>query len=171
MDKGHIQIFCGEGKGKTSAAVGQGIKAADSGKSVVVIQFLKGNMQGGFDILKKLEPDIKLFSFEKSEKPFEELDEDERREETENIRNGVNFAKKVLTTGGCDLLILDEFLGLFDNDILTGDDFRELIEAKSEDVAIIMTGINASEDICRYAGEITKLETIKFLKGESDVSI
>ena len=170
MDKGHILVFCGEGRGKTSAAVGQGIKAADSGKSVVIIQFLKGNMPGGFDILKKLEPEIKLFSFEKSERPFEDLNDEERREETENIRNGVNFAKKVLSTGGCDLLILDEFLGLFDNDILTLDDFHELLEAKGEDVGIIMTGINAGEEICKSAGEITKLETVKFLKGESDVS-
>ncbi|MCR4744987.1 MAG: cob(I)yrinic acid a,c-diamide adenosyltransferase [Lachnospiraceae bacterium] len=171
MDKGHIQIFCGEGRGKTSAAVGQGIKAAERGKSVVIIQFLKGNTSGGFDILKRLEPDIKLFSFEKSESPYEELSDEERIEEAGNIRNGVNFAKKVLTTGGCDLLILDEFLGLFDNDILTIEDFKDLIEAKGENVGIIMTGINVREDICKYAGEITKLETVKFLKGESDVSI
>ncbi len=170
MNNGRILVFCGEGRGKTSAAVGQGIKAADRGKSVVIIQFLKGNTPGGFDILKKLEPEIKLFSFEKSERPFEDLNDEERREETENIRNGVNFAKKVLSTGGCDLLILDEFLGLFDNDILTWDDFHELLEAKGEDVSIIMTGINAGEEIVRCAGEITKLETVKFLKGESDVS-
>ena len=167
----HIQIFCGEGKGKTSAAVGQGIKAADMGKTVVIIQFLKGNTPGGYDILKKLEPEIKLFSFEKSERPFEELNEEEQREETGNIKNGVNFAKKVLSTGGCDLLILDEFLGLFDNDILTKEDFRELLEAKSEDVGIIMTGINVRKEICESAEEITRLETVKFLKGESDVSI
>lgn len=171
MDKGHVQIFCGKGRGKTSAAVGQGIKAANMGKSVVFIQFLKGNTQGGFEILKRLEPEIKLFSFEKSELPFEDLSEEEKKEESENIRNGVNFAKKVLTTGGCDLLILDEFLGLFDNGILNSDDFRELLDAKGENVGIIMTGINGNEEICKSVEEITKLETIKFLKGESDVSI
>ncbi|MCR5527326.1 MAG: cob(I)yrinic acid a,c-diamide adenosyltransferase [Lachnospiraceae bacterium] len=170
MEQGLIQIFGGTGRGKTSAAVGQGIKAASLGRSVVMIQFLKGSPQGEFDIIKRLEPEIKLFSFEKSEKCFEELNDDEKKEEIQNIRNGFNFAKKVLQTGECDLLILDEFLGLFDNKILGLEDLQELISAKNENTGIIMTGINVSDDICRCVDEITKLETVRFLKGESYAS-
>lgn len=170
MEQGLIQIYAGDGRGKTSAAIGQGIKAAGAGRSVVIIQFLKGNATGEFDIIKRLEPEIKLFSFEKSDKCFIDLTDEEKLEEIQNIRNGFNFAKKVLSTGECDLLILDEFLGLFDNEIMTIEDLKELLAAKSEDVGIIMTGIHVSDDVCRCVDEVTKLETTRFMKGESNGS-
>ena len=58
------------------------------------------------------------------------LSEDKKQEEIVNIKNGLNFAKKVLTTGECDLLILDEVLGLIDNEIITVEDLKNLLEAR-----------------------------------------
>lgn len=159
-ERGIIQIFGGTGKGKTSAAIGQGIKAATNGKNVTVIQFLKGNMDGDFDILKRLEPELRLFSFEKSGQRFDDLPPNEQEEEKQNIMNGFNFAKKVLMTGQCDLLILDEFLGLLDTGVITMEDFNDLLSVKPENVGIIMTGIKINEDICFMADEITEMETI-----------
>ncbi len=161
-EKGLIQIFAGTGRGKTSAAIGQGVKAATLGKTVSVIQFLKGKTDGEFDIIKRLEPEIKLFCFEKSDVCFDDLSDTEKEEEKQNIRNGFNFAKKVLMTAECDLLILDEFLGLFDTGLLSIDDFKDLLSAKPSEIGIIMTGININEDICRMADEVTKLETVVF---------
>ena len=66
MGKGHVTIFCGGGKGKTSAALGQGIFGASAGKSVILIQFLIGKMGERIDFIKRLEPEIKVFCFEKS---------------------------------------------------------------------------------------------------------
>ena len=66
MDRRIVQVFYGPGKGKTSAAVGQCIRAASLGQSVIIIQFLKGNDAEEFNFLEKLEPDIKLFRFEKA---------------------------------------------------------------------------------------------------------
>ena len=60
MDRRIVQVFYGPGKGKTSAAVGQCIRAASLGQSVIIIQFLKGNDAEEFNFLEKLEPDIKL---------------------------------------------------------------------------------------------------------------
>lgn len=162
MEEGFVQIFGGEGKGKTGAAIGQGIKAASAGKSVVIIQFLKGKDTGEFEIIRRLEPEIKLFSFEKSEECFEELSEERKREEVQNIRNGLNFAKKVLVTGECDLLILDEILGLIDNHIIGIEDLKTLIEAKPDEIGMIMTGIHISDEVCAMADEITKLTTTRF---------
>ena len=82
--------------------------------------------------------------------------------------NGFNFAKKVLVTGECDLLILDEFLGLIDTGLLTIDDFRELLSVKPENVSIIMTGIKIDEDICFLADEITEMETIRLEKAQGN---
>ncbi len=162
MEKGLISIFCGEGKGKTSAAIGQGLKAANEGKTVVIIQFLKGKTSGEFDILKRLEPEIKLFRFEKSDICFDDLPPEKQREESLNIRNGLNFAKKVLVTGECDVLILDEFLGLIDNKIMDIGDLKELLNSKPEEVGIVMTGINIKDEVIKCVDEITRLETVRF---------
>ena len=64
MDRRIVQVFYGPGKGKTSAAVGQCIRAASLGQSVIIIQFLKGKDAEEFNFLEKLEPDVKLFRFE-----------------------------------------------------------------------------------------------------------
>ena len=64
--------------------------------------------------MKRLEPEIKIFRFEKSDEDYVNLSEERKTEEWQNIRNGLNFAKKVLYTGECSLLILDEVLGLID---------------------------------------------------------
>lgn len=59
-----------------------------------MIQFLKGRHTGTLDYLKRLEPEVKVFRFEKMNRYYEELSEDEQREESINILNGVNFAKR-----------------------------------------------------------------------------
>ena len=77
-----------------------------------MVQFLKGMLgEGAADVLKRLEPDLKFFRFEHSKERFEDLPEDQKHEELMNMRNGFNFARKVMTTGECDVLILDEILG------------------------------------------------------------
>ena len=111
---GRVQIFTGDGYGKTMAALGEALIAAASGKRVVVIQFLKGRGLTDSTFERQLEPEIKIFRFEKSDADFLSLPEEKQREEAQNIRNGICFARKVLTTGQCDLLVLDEVLGLVD---------------------------------------------------------
>ncbi len=160
MNQGIIQIYCGEGHGKSAAALGQAIHAASLGKNVVIIKFLKGLEDSEF--MKRLEPEIKVFRFEKSEMNFEELSESEKKEEAQNIRNGLNFAKKVLTTGGCDMLILDEVLGLIDNHIIEAEELRMILEAKTEDETIILTGIQLHDETCIVADEIYKIEPMNF---------
>ena len=108
MAEGCIYIYTGDGRGKSPAAIGRAVQAAVEGKRVVIIQFLKGKGLGDSDFLRRMEPEIKLFRFEKSDGNFVELPEEKKQEEIQNIRNGIGFAKKVLTTGECDLLILDD---------------------------------------------------------------
>ena len=110
MKRGMLQIYYGEGQGKTSAALGNAIRYASAGKTVCIVQFMKGQLSTSY--LSRLEPEIKIFRFERSPEGFDTLTDEEKQEEKINIANGLNFAKKVLTTGECDLLVLDEVLGL-----------------------------------------------------------
>ena len=73
-------------------ALGKSIRSCSRGNSVVIIQFLKGRETGELNYLNNMNLDIKLFRFEKSDKFYEELDEQEQAEQRENIRNGLNFA-------------------------------------------------------------------------------
>lgn len=160
MNQGMIHIYSGDGHGKTPAAWGEALQAASEGKEVVVIQFLKSRGLQDSEFLKRLEPEIKFFRFEKSQGEFNSLSEAEKAEEVMNIKNGLNFAKKVLTTGGCDLLILDEVLGLIDVGIISVSDLKSLIEAKQEEATLIMTGIQLSDEVCALADEVSKIERI-----------
>ena len=161
MSEGLIYVYFGDGKGKTTAAVGQAIRAASQGKSVFIVQFLKGKNQTELDFIRRLEPEIKLFTFEKSDEFYFDLSEEEKKEAIANIRNGLNFAKKVLATGECDCLILDEALGLIDNQIVTIEDFKALIAAKPEDKSLIITGIQLPDEIRELADEVSKVVTVK----------
>lgn len=163
MKKGSIHIYSGDGHGKSPAALGRAVQMACHGESVVIIQFLKGRGLEDSEFLKRLEPEIKLFRFEKSDENFAQLTEAQKAEEICNIKNGLNFAKKVLTTGECDLLILDEVLGLIDNNIISVEDLKNLLEAKNdEEMDIIMTGITLNDEVCVLADEVTRMETVKF---------
>jgi len=164
MAKGLVYIYAGDGRGKSSAALGRALQAAMEGKNVVIIQFLKGKKLGNSDFLRRMEPEIKLFRFEKSDGNFEALSEERKKEEVVNIKNGMNFAKKVLATGECDLLILDEVLGLVEKEILSVEELKAMLECR-EDTSIILTGIKLSDEICLLADEVSKIETVKFKFG------
>lgn len=159
MDKGLVHIICGEGKGKTTSAIGQGIRAASERKSVIIIQFLKEKQRDEIGFIKRLEPEIKVFRFEKTEKSFGELSEDEKQEERQNLKNGLNFARKVLVTEECDVLILDEVLGLVENGITTVEELRTLIQAKDPNTELILTGICEVRELWDLADTITELVT------------
>lgn len=162
MKSGLIHIYSGDGRGKSPAAFGQAIMSAAAGKRVVIIQFLKGKGVSASEFINRLEPEIKIFRFEKSDGNFMELPEERKQEEIINIKNGLNYAKKVLTTGECDLLILDEVLGLIDNDIISVEELKNLLEARDEETDIIITGIALNDEICMLADEVSRIETLKF---------
>ncbi len=162
MGKGMIQIYSGEGHGKSPAALGRAVQAACRGEYVVIIQFLKGRGLAESEFVKRLEPEIKIFRFEKSVEDFSLLSEEHKAEEKQNIRNGLNFARKILNTGECSLLILDEVLGLIDNEIITVEELKTLLAGKPEEMEIIMTGIALNDEVCALADNVTKVETMYF---------
>ena len=162
MRQGAVHIYSGDGHGKSPAALGRAVITAALGKNVVIIQFLKGKGLADTEFIRRLEPEIKVFRFEKSDMIFFELSEEKKTEEVINIKNGINFAKKVLATGECDLLILDEILGLIDNHIITVEELKSLLSARDEETDVILAGISLNDEICMLADEVSKIETIKY---------
>ena len=161
MERGIVHIYTGDGRGKSPAALGRAVLAAAAGEQVVIIQFLKGKGLEDTEFVRRLEPEIKLFRFEKSDEFYEELPEEKKAEEAMNIRNGMNFAKKVLSTGECNLLILDEVLGLIEKNIISVEEVENLLNQRGE-TDVILTGISLNDEICTLADEVSKIETLKF---------
>lgn len=154
MSSGVVQIYYGDGHGKSTAALGNAIHAASEGKNVIVIQFLKGKMEKELEFLQRLEPEIKFFRFSKSDAPFDELGEDEKKEESINLKNGFNYGKKVVSTGACDMIIFDEILGLLDHKVITIEDIRSMMECRPEEMDIIFTGRILQGGVREFADEI-----------------
>ena len=94
MAEGCIYIYTGDGRGKSPAAIGRAVQAAVEGKRVVIIQFLKGKGLEDSDFLRRMEPEIKLFRFEKSDSNFVELPEEKKQEEIQNTEGTVGMQRR-----------------------------------------------------------------------------
>lgn len=165
MEPGKITVFTGEGKGKSAAALGMALDAASEGKTAFIIQFLKGRGLAESYFCKRMEPDIKIFRFEKSEMDFEDRPEEQKEDDVTIIRNSLGFAKKVLSTEECDILVLDEVLGVIDNGIITVPELRELVGHRGA-TQIIFTGRVMNDELCTFVDEISEIRTVRFKRYE-----
>ena len=136
----NIIIYYGEGNAKTYAAIGNAVAAASEGKTVEVIHFFKGKNEFTANYYSRLEPEIKFFSFQRCNGDYNDLPEREKEEECENMKNGFLFAKKVMTTRSCDVLVLDEFLGLEKRNVICEDEMEAFFAAKPPSLKLILTG-------------------------------
>lgn len=161
MRKGAIQVIYGAGHGKTEMALGRAIIDAEHEKNIIMIQFLKGNQAQCSAFLRRMEPEFKVFSFERNDILYDRQTPAERQEEVINIKNGLNYAKKVMVTGECDVLILDGILGLLDYEIICLEDLKTLLKCKNDAMDVILTGRMFPEELKDYVDEIACIETRK----------
>lgn len=161
MKESMIQVICGPGRGKTTGAIGRGVTALTKGQTVYMVQFLKGALDtDNMEIIQRLEPEFKIFRFEKTPVFFDRLTQEEKEEARICIRNGLNFARKVLVTGECDVLILDEILGILDEGVITGEELCAIItQAREAEIQLILTGNVYPDDLDAYVDEVTKIQT------------
>ena len=172
MNECLIQVICGPGRGKTTSAIGRGIVSLGMGKCVSMVQFLKGSMDADkMEVIKRLEPEFKLFRFEKTSTAFDQLSDEEKEEARASIRNGLNFARKVLTTGECDILILDEILGILDEGIISLDELAGLIaHARQMETKLVLTGTVYPAGLDAYVDEVTRIQT-RYEEGGSENTV
>lgn len=161
MKQGKVQAYYGYGRGKTSAALGHAIQEASKGGNCVVLQFLKERDDDEIEFARRLEPQIKLFRFQKSADLYDNLSEDVKFEEELNMKNGLNYARKVLVTGECSLLVLDEVLGLLDKKILTTEELVKLLQARTDETTVILTGRVMDEALLPYIDQVYRIHTEK----------
>lgn len=161
LNKGLIQVYTGNGKGKTTAALGQALRSVGAGLTVYMVQFLKSSDTGELHSVEKLYPMLQIFRFERPRGFFWTLNESQKAELKEDIDTAYSFCKKVLDNNECDVLILDEIMGVLRNLLLSVNDVLELINHKPDSMELILTGRDVPGEIAEAADLVTEMREIK----------
>ena len=135
MKQGLVQVYFGRGKGKTTAALGQGFRATGHGFKVYMIQFMKGNTKYGEVEAIKNTPNFELKQF-----GTPDLIEVPREIDFEEGKKALEFAEKIITENKHDIVILDEVGVAIEMNIVDVEDVLKLIEKKPDNVELVLTG-------------------------------
>ncbi len=161
LKQGFIHAYSGDGKGKTTAAIGLGIRAVGAGMKVIMIQFLKSRQSSELKALSKLEPDFKVFHFEKKRGFFNTLKESDIKELKSELNNALQFTKKLFDTKEADVIILDEIFGVIENGLVEEAHFQSLMIDKPQEVELILTGRKVPQLLYHSIDYISNIEKIK----------
>ncbi len=167
MEQRLIQIYTGDGKGKTTAALGQALRALGRGLVVIIIQFLKGEETGEVMFLQKQAPAMEVCRCNTQKKfPWEMNDEeiDLLRKET---MDGFRRAEEIVVHNSCDMLILDEVIGALNRGYIPFENLKKLLAARPKSMELVLTGRGADKTLIDLADLVTEMKNIKhpFEKG------
>ena len=156
MDKGYIHIYTGNGKGKTTAALGLALRAAGHGYKTFIGQFMKGSHYGELTSLKNIkEIDIEQFGG-KDCITIDQVDEQHK----ELARKGLDRIKEVLRKNEYKIVILDEICVTIWFGIIAEQEVIDVLKSKPSNIEIVLTGRNASKTLLEYADLITEMKEV-----------
>ncbi|MBE0520321.1 cob(I)yrinic acid a,c-diamide adenosyltransferase, partial [Candidatus Bathyarchaeota archaeon] len=155
LEQGLVQVYTGNGKGKTSAAFGLALRAIGRGLKVYVVQFIKGGFDyGELYVVDKL-PNFKLKAFGRgkfvTEKP-------PSKEDVKLSEEALALAEQVVKSGEYDIVILDEINVALNLKLVNLDEVLELIKNKPKHVELILTGRYAPKEIIEAADLVTEMK-------------
>jgi len=156
--RGIVQVYTGNGKGKTTAAFGQALRAVGQGLNVCIIQFMKGRKYGEYIAAERLAPNLTvhlsgLDSFVMRDNPAP-LD-------IELAGRGLELAREAISSGKYDMVILDEMNVTLDFKLVPLDAVVELIKTKPPQLDLVLTGRYAPAEIIELADTVTEMREIK----------
>jgi cob(I)alamin adenosyltransferase len=164
LEKGIVQVYTGDGKGKTSAAFGLALRAIGRGLKVYIIQFIKGGFDyGELYIIDKL-PNIKLKAFGRGKFVTQQPP---GKEDVRLAEEAFKLAKEVVESGEYDMVILDEINVALNLKLISLKEVLELIKKKPKHVELVLTGRYAPNEIVEAADLVTEMREVKhpFKKG------
>ncbi len=157
---GLIHLYCGDGKGKTTAAMGLALRAAGHGKRVLVAQFLKSSPTGELAIFSQIE----TISVLRSEKKFPftfQMNEAQKQEITDIHNTIFNACIEAYEINACDLLIFDELISAYNYGLIDTVMVDHFFTTHHKKIELVMTGRDPSErliDMADYVSEIKKIK-------------
>ena len=158
LDKGLVQVYTGDGKGKTSAAFGLALRAIGRGLHVYIIQFIKGGFDYGELYVVKRLPNLSLEAFGRGE--FIE-EEHPKKEDYKHAQNAMKLAEKIVTEGEHDIVILDEINVALRLRLIKLESVLKLIKQRPSHVELVLTGRHAPNEILQVADLVTDMKDVK----------
>jgi len=158
LERGLVQVYTGDGKGKTSAAFGLALRASGRGLKVYVIQFIKGGFDyGELHAIDRL-PNLELKAFGRGRFVMEKppLDED-----VHTASEALAFAERIIKEGEHDLVILDEINVAVDLGLISLEKVLKMIGKRPEHVELVLTGRHAPTEIIEVADLVTEMREVK----------
>jgi cob(I)alamin adenosyltransferase len=159
METGKVHIYMGDGKGKTTAAFGLGLRACGCGLKVAVVQFLKTTPTGECAAVKHL-PGFDFYRFESDHGFFWTLNDDQKEALKQEVQQAFSFCVKLVKERQYDVLILDEVLGALQNGLLEESALLDLMQMEKT-TELVLTGRYAPSSLIARADYVTNMECIK----------
>lgn len=157
---GLIHIYCGDGKGKTTAAVGLAVRCAGRGNKVLLVQFLKSRESGELYSLAKL-PDIEVMRGKESKKFTFQMNEEEKHALLIEHNKMFEQVLAKIKNGGYSLLILDEVIGALNAKVFEMPKLIEFLRHKPENLEVVLTGRNPAPELVEIADYVSEMRKVK----------
>ncbi len=157
---GLIHIYCGDGKGKTTAAVGLAVRCAGRGNKVLLVQFLKSRDSGELYSLAKL-PDIEIMRGKESKKFTFQMNEEEKHALLIEHNKMFEQVLEKIKNGGYSLLILDEVIGALNAKVFEMPKLIEFLRHKPENLEVVLTGRNPAPELVEIADYVSEMRKVK----------
>lgn len=160
MEKGLIHIYCGDGKGKTSAATGLAVRAAGCGKQVLFIRFLKNEESGELVILDRIQ-EIHVIHLERSFGFYRTLTEEEQAEVRQMYEALWQDIVRRAETDVYDVLVMDEFMAAYNYGLIGHDAAFAFLREKPERLEVVLTGRDPDGDLVELADYVSEIRKVK----------
>jgi len=157
--RGHVQVYTGNGKGKTTAALGLALRAAGHGLKTYIGQFLKGQTYGELAAVRPLAPLITIEQF--GRKGFIHVTENPEDEDIERARQGLDKCRRAMLSGKFRIIVLDEVCVTLHFKLLSENDILDFLAQKPKDVEVVLTGRYAPASLLRRADLVTEMKAKK----------
>ena len=160
MEDSCVQIYTGNGKGKTTAALGLGLRAAGRDFSVVMCQFMKGRDSGEIISCNRI-PNFEIRRFYKAHGFFLSLKEEEKRKIMLQIDREWEKLTEKVQQGGIHLLILDEIASAIACGMISAENVLKMIEERPRNMELVLTGRDFPQTILEKADLITEMKCVR----------
>lgn len=160
MKKGYIHIYTGEGKGKTTAALGLSFRAAGRKKSILFVQFLKGIQTGELVSITE-NPYIEHLNIAETTRFFNTLSEEEQNEMKNRTKGEWAILLGKMKMGSYDVIVLDEIMAAMHHGLIEEQAVINMLKDKQHEAEVILTGRNASSDLISMADLVTEMRKVK----------
>jgi cob(I)alamin adenosyltransferase len=163
-----LQIYTGNGKGKTTASIGLAVRFAGTGGNVLFCQFMKGSETSELNVLKNI-PNVEVVRNSQDFGFYKTMSDDEKSRVKEMYNHTLDYLETSLHLGNFGLVVLDEATYAYNYNLLDKAKFERIIDTYADTVEIVVTGRNPSDFLLSRADYVTNMEKVlhPFDKGVS----